>query len=53
MDLLKNGGLVRLTIRGSRCGKDLIVFGYLNQVHAHNYYPEFVWDDTQKKELKT
>ena len=27
-------------------------FGYLNQVHAHNYYPEFVWDDTQKKELE-
>ena len=26
-------------------------FGYLNQVHAHNYYPEFVWDNSEKKSL--
>jgi arylsulfatase A-like enzyme len=26
-------------------------FGYLNQVHAHNYYPEFVWDNADKKTL--
>ena len=23
-------------------------FGYLNQVHAHNYYPEFLWRDTSR-----
>ncbi len=22
-------------------------FGFLNQVHAHNYYPEFLWRNTQ------
>ncbi len=22
-------------------------FGYLNQVHAHNYYPEFLWRNTR------
>jgi len=27
-------------------------FGYLNQVHAHNYYPEFLWDDEQKVQLR-
>ena len=26
-------------------------FGYLNQVHAHNYYPEFVWDNSEKRKL--
>lgn len=23
-------------------------FGYLNQVHAHNYYPEFLWRNDEK-----
>jgi arylsulfatase A-like enzyme len=23
-------------------------FGYLNQVHAHNYYPDFLWRNTEK-----
>jgi arylsulfatase A-like enzyme len=23
-------------------------FGYLNQVHAHNYYPDFLWKDQEK-----
>lgn len=27
-------------------------FGVVNQVHAHNYYPEFVWDDESKKQLR-
>ncbi|MCP4885896.1 MAG: arylsulfatase [Planctomycetaceae bacterium] len=27
-------------------------FGYLNQVHAHNYYPEFVWSGDQKLPLR-
>jgi len=27
-------------------------FGYLNQVHAHNYYPEFVWDNQRKLRLR-
>lgn len=26
-------------------------FGYLNQVHAHNYYPEFLWDNDKKMHL--
>lgn len=26
-------------------------FGYLNQVHAHNYYPEFLWRGLQKAPL--
>ncbi len=26
-------------------------FGYLNQGHAHNYYPDFVWRNEQKAEL--
>lgn len=26
-------------------------FGYLHQVHAHSYYPEFLWDNQQKYEL--
>ena len=27
-------------------------FGYLNQVHAHNYYPEFLWNDEDKMPLR-
>ena len=27
-------------------------FGYLNQVHAHNYYPEFLWNDGKKMPLR-
>jgi uncharacterized sulfatase len=27
-------------------------FGYLNQLHAHNYYPEFLWRNKEKVELK-
>ena len=27
-------------------------FGYANQVHAHNYYPEFLWDNENKKPLR-
>jgi arylsulfatase A-like enzyme len=27
-------------------------FGYLNQRHAHNYYPEYLWRNEQKYELK-
>jgi arylsulfatase A-like enzyme len=26
-------------------------FGYLNQVHAHNYYPEFLWRNEGRVEL--
>ncbi len=26
-------------------------FGYLNQVHAHNYHPAFLWRDREKVEL--
>ena len=26
-------------------------YGYLNQVHAHNYYPEFVWDGLNRHHL--
>lgn len=26
-------------------------FGYLNQTHAHNYYPEFLWRNEEKVEL--
>ncbi|MEM8734294.1 MAG: arylsulfatase [Planctomycetota bacterium] len=26
-------------------------YGYLNQVHAHNYYPEFLWRNESKVEL--
>jgi uncharacterized sulfatase len=26
-------------------------FGYLNQVHAHNYYPEFLWRNEDRVEL--
>jgi uncharacterized sulfatase len=31
-------------------GFDLF-FGYLNQTHAHNYYPDFLWLDEQKQQL--
>lgn len=27
-------------------------FGYLNQVHAHNYYPEFLWRDRERVPLR-
>lgn len=27
-------------------------FGYLNQVHAHNYYPEFLWRNTDRVPLR-
>jgi arylsulfatase A-like enzyme len=27
-------------------------FGYLNQVHAHNYYPEFLWRGTEQQKLR-
>ncbi len=27
-------------------------FGYLNQVHAHNYYPEFLWRNLEKVSLR-
>jgi uncharacterized sulfatase len=27
-------------------------FGYLNQVHAHNYYPEFLWRNGEKVPLR-
>ena len=27
-------------------------FGYLNQIRAHNYYPDFLWRNEQKVELK-
>ena len=27
-------------------------FGYLNQVHAHNYYPEFLWNNLEKAALR-
>ena len=27
-------------------------YGYLNQVHAHNYYPEFLWRGRQKEPLR-
>ena len=27
-------------------------FGYANQVHAHNYYPEFLWNNDQKMPLR-
>ena len=32
-------------------GFDLF-YGYLNQVHAHNYYPEFLWLNKQKQPLR-
>jgi uncharacterized sulfatase len=27
-------------------------YGYLNQVHAHNYYPDFLWRNTGKDKLR-
>jgi arylsulfatase A-like enzyme len=27
-------------------------YGYLNQVHAHNYYPEFLWRNAEKEPLR-
>jgi arylsulfatase A-like enzyme len=32
-------------------GFDLF-YGYLNQVHAHNYYPEFLWLNKEKQPLR-
>lgn len=32
-------------------GFDLF-YGYLNQVHAHNYYPEFLWFNRTKQPLR-
>ena len=29
-----------------------IFYGYLNQVHAHNYYPEFLWRGKEKEKLR-
>ena len=29
-----------------------VFFGYLNQVHAHNYYPEFLWRNLDKVPLR-
>ena len=26
-------------------------YGYLNQVHAHNYFPEFLWRDREREKL--
>ncbi len=27
-------------------------YGYLNQIHAHNYYPEFLWRNGRKEPLR-
>ncbi len=27
-------------------------YGYLNQVHAHNYYPEFLWRNEEREPLR-
>jgi len=27
-------------------------YGYLNQVHAHNYYPDYLWKNEEKSTLK-
>jgi uncharacterized sulfatase len=27
-------------------------YGYLNQVHAHNYYPEFLWRNLEQEKLR-
>jgi arylsulfatase A-like enzyme len=27
-------------------------FGYLNQVHAHNYYPDFLWRNQEKEKIE-
>jgi len=29
-----------------------VFYGYLNQVHAHNYYPEFLWRGKEKELLR-
>lgn len=29
-----------------------LFYGYLNQVHAHNYYPEFLWRNKTKEMLR-
>ena len=35
----------------NRQGFDYL-FGYLNQGHAHNYYPDYLWNDEQKVPLE-
>lgn len=42
------GGLEGLP---NRQGFDFF-YGYLNQVHAHNYYPEFLWRNEDKEPLR-
>lgn len=27
-------------------------YGYLNQVHAHNYYPDYLWRNTEKETIE-
>ena len=43
-------GDARTTGAPTRHGFDEF-FGYLHQVHAHTYYPEFLWDNERKFEL--
>lgn len=43
-------GDARTTGIPTRHGFDTF-FGYLHQVHAHSYYPEFLWDGERKYEL--
>ncbi|MCA9043914.1 MAG: arylsulfatase [Planctomycetaceae bacterium] len=43
-----DGGLAGIP---NRQGFDLF-YGYLNQVHAHNYYPEFLWHNRRHVPLK-
>ena len=43
-----DGGLAGLP---TRQGFDYF-YGYLNQVHAHNYYPEFLWRNREKVPLR-
>jgi arylsulfatase A-like enzyme len=43
-------GDARTTGTPTRHGFDEF-FGYLHQVHAHTYYPDFLWDNERKFEL--
>ncbi len=43
-------GDARTTGIPTRHGFDTF-FGYLHQVHAHSYYPEFLWDNERKHPL--
>ena len=45
------GGEAGSTGIPNRQGFDYFV-GYLNQVHAHNYYPEFLWRNEEKITLR-